>query len=110
MSPSSVSFAQTLQLTCPECGAAFDCEAWLVVHTVERPDLVERMAAARLHEVNCPRGHSGQVDLPLLLFRPGVTPLFLFSPAQSTTGEEDQDQASWLFAQLRERLGLTWQD
>ncbi|MGB9872982.1 MAG: CpXC domain-containing protein, partial [Anaerolineae bacterium] len=70
------SFAQPASLTCPRCGQTFSAEVWLIVDAAERPDLLERLRDGTLHDVTCPHcGHSGQVDAPLLVFRPHLSPL-----------------------------------
>jgi len=40
------SYAQHLELTCPECGARFKADMWLIVDGSERPDLVNAPAKA----------------------------------------------------------------
>jgi len=105
------SFSQTPSLSCPRCGTTFQAELWLIVDTTERPDLVEKIKDGTLHEIVCPQcGPIGQVDVPLLLYRPGETPPLLFSPAQETTNEQDQEHARALLARLRESLGPAWRD
>ncbi|MCX7790365.1 MAG: CpXC domain-containing protein [Chloroflexaceae bacterium] len=107
----TVSFAQPATLACPACSASFDADIWLIVATNERPDLIERIRAGALHTVTCPRcGHAGNLDAPLLLFRPDADPPILFSPAQGTTSEQDQQQAAVLVGLLRERLGSAWRE
>ena len=65
------SFFQTASLTCPQCGRAFSAEVWLIVDTVERPDLLARIRDGTLHTFPCPGcGHEEQVDAPLLLYTP----------------------------------------
>lgn len=91
------SLSQKVELTCPQCGQSFPAEVWLLVDTAERPDLTERIRAGTLHDQPCPHcGHEGMVDAPLLLYRPGEAPPLLFSPAQGTTAEQDQEQAGGL--------------
>ncbi|WP_165360821.1 CpXC domain-containing protein, partial [Candidatus Chloroploca sp. Khr17] len=106
----TISLAQTASLTCPVCGVAFDAEVWLIVAADERPDLVARIRAGTLHTVVCPNGHASQIDAPLLLYRPDADPPILFSPAEQTTREQDQQQAAGLIGALREQLGNAWRD
>lgn len=40
------SFATTANLTCTACTRSFSAELWLIVDTVERPDLLARIRAA----------------------------------------------------------------
>ena len=120
------SFQQTPQLTCPRCGQSFAAEIWLIVDAAERPDLLEKIQAGTLHQIPCPHCQAeGQVDAPLLLYLPN-SPLpglgapfgddkgpgvrVLFSPAQQTTAEQDQEHARALVTRLRDSLGAAWQD
>lgn len=52
----------------------------------------------------------GDIDAPLLIFRPDAAPPILFSSAQQTTNEQDQEQAAALVGLLRERLGSAWRE
>jgi hypothetical protein len=113
----SVSFAQEADLLCPRCGQSFRADVWLIVDAAERPDLLERVRAGTLHTLSCPHcGHEGGIDVPVLIFRPYPTPgrgedfPLLFSPAQHTSSEEDQQQAAVLLETLRRRLGDRWRD
>lgn len=108
----SRSYAESANGTCPNCRHAVQAEVWLIVDSAERPDLLERIRDGRLHEVSCPACGAlvGEVDAPLILYRPGQMPQILFSPAQDTTSEERQDQASGLLFVLRERLGAEWRE
>ncbi|HID51538.1 MAG TPA: hypothetical protein EYP41_05820, partial [Anaerolineae bacterium] len=103
--------SQTAALTCPSCGQPFDALIWLIVDVSEQPELLDRLREGKLHDAPCPHcGHDGQIDAPLLLYRPGVDPPLLFSPAQGTTEEQDQEQAAGLINELRQRLGETWRE
>jgi tetratricopeptide (TPR) repeat protein len=111
------SFQQTQQLTCPRCGQPFEASIWLIVDAAERPDLLEKIQAGTLHQVVCPHCQfQGEVDAPLLLYNPplpegeGPGVRVLFSPAQRTTAEQDQEQALALLERLRQSLGDAWQD
>jgi tetratricopeptide (TPR) repeat protein len=111
------SFGQTLSLTCPRCGQSFQAAIWLIVDAAERPDLLEKIQAGTLHQVVCPHCQfQGEVDAPLLLYNPplpegeGLGVRLLFSPAQGTTAEQDQEQARALLERLRQSLGDAWQD
>ncbi len=117
------SFQQTQQLTCPRCGQSFQAAIWLIVDAAERPDLLEKIQAGTLHQVVCPHCQfQGEVDAPLLLYNPplplgapfgddkGPGVRALFSPAQGTTAEQDQEQARALMERLRQSLGDAWQD
>ena len=105
------SYAETLTLTCANCGRDFDAEFWLIVDAAERPDLLERIRAGTLHDLACPHcGDAGHMDAPLLLFRPDDEPVLLFSSAEETTADEDREQARQLVEMLQTALGDQWQD
>ncbi len=105
------SLSQPADLTCPQCGHRFAAEVWLIVDAAERPDLLEKAQQGTLHEVACPNcGPIGQLDAPLLLFRPDATPPLLFSPAQETSAEQDREHARQLVSRLRQALGPAWRD
>jgi hypothetical protein len=112
------SFGQTQSLTCPRCGQSFQAAIWLIVDAAERPDLLEKIQAGTLHQMVCPHCQfQGEVDAPLLLYNPplpsgapfgddkGPGVRVLFSPAQGTTAEQDQEQARDLLERLRQSLG-----
>ncbi len=109
------SYAEQASLTCSDCGHTFTADIWLIVDASERPDLVARAREGTLHRVTCPRcGHAWDVDVPLLIFTPpdlGVNrPPVLFSPAQQTSAEQDQEHAAALVTRLRDALGERWRD
>ena len=86
------SFAQELTLTCPQCGKPFVAQVWLIVDSVEQPDLLERVRAGDLHDLPCPHcGNQGRVDAPLLVYLPGNDPPLTELPdAQSNMDEVTQ--------------------
>ena len=62
-----ISYAETVPITCPRCGTAFDADPFIIVDGVERPDLVQRMLDDSLHDTVCPScGQAGRVAAPLL--------------------------------------------
>ncbi|WP_298010522.1 CpXC domain-containing protein, partial [uncultured Anaerolinea sp.] len=105
------SISQTATLACPQCGHAFPAEIWLIVDGDERPDLLARAASGDLHRLPCPQcGNAGTVDTPLLILRPGAPAPLLFSPAEHTTREQDQEHLQGLLGALQGLLGADWQD
>jgi CHAT domain-containing protein/tetratricopeptide (TPR) repeat protein len=105
----SLSVAQ--RLNCPSCGREFEADLWLIVDAGQRLDLVERVRAGQMHELTCLNcGQTGQVDAPLLVYRPDAEPPILFSSASQTSGEQDRGQAGQLVGMLQESLGDAWQD
>lgn len=107
----SSSYAQTFDLTCPQCKKDFSTEAYIIVDTGERPDLFQKIVEESLHKIPCPNcGYPGQLDLPLLILRTEEEPNLLFSPAGGTSPEQDELHARQLIEQLKNQLGLAWQD
>ena len=104
------SFADHTSLTCPQCGATFTPEVWLIIDAAERHDLQAIVRAGAINHVPCPNGHSGQVDVPLLIFRPSENPPLLFGHAAQTTGEQDRAMADGLIGRLAASLGDAWRD
>lgn len=105
------SYAQTTQLTCTQCGRDFTAQVWLILDAAERPDLVQRAREGTLHDAPCSHcGHQGQVDAPLLIYRPDAEPRLIFSSAQQTTAEQDREQAGGLLGLLAQALGPAWDD
>jgi len=113
-------YADVINVTCPHCDEFFYAELWLIVDAVERPDLLARIRDGSIHRIVCPQcSHQGQVDAPLLIYRPDMpSPIrrepgrgtLLFSPAQQTTNEEDREQVVDLLSCLKEALEDTWRD
>ena len=109
------SLSEPLDLTCGQCGRALLFELWLIVDAGERPDLLARARASDLHTVTCPIcGPQGEIDAPLLLYLPDYNPAtgqppLIFSPAQQTSEEQDQQMAAGLLRELAGRLGAAWQ-
>lgn len=95
----SISFSQTANLQCPQCGQHFSVEVWLIVDATERPDLAERCRAGKIHEVVCPQGHAGMLGAPLLYHDSARQKLILALPP-----EVDEQRARQLNAQLAGQL------
>lgn len=104
------SFAEKTNLTCPYCHQPFAYDVWLIIDTKERPDLLELAQAGILHTAICPHCHTelGQVDAPLLLYRPTQQPALIFSPAEQTSQEEDGQDFYGLLELLREQTNTDW--
>jgi hypothetical protein len=105
------SYSETADVTCSRCGQVQAAEVWFIVDGAERPDLLERVKAGQLHAFACPAcGQVDTVDAPLLAFRPDGDPALLFSPAQETTREQDQEHSRWLADHLRDEMGNGWRE
>jgi hypothetical protein len=104
------SFSQTAPLTCPKCQKEFEAEVWLIVDAVEQPALLAKIETSKLHQMTCPHcQYVGNLDLPLLVYRPGQEAPLVFSPAQSTDEASDQQHLQMATGTLREGLGDAWQ-
>ncbi|MCA9875619.1 MAG: hypothetical protein KC441_18235, partial [Anaerolineales bacterium] len=104
-------YAQQIDLTCSHCNYSFSAEAWLLMDLAKQPELLPRLQAGDLHIFACPAcDQVVDLDAPLLIYRPAAALPLLFSPAQSTTAEQDQEQAAGLLGLLQERLGDAWQE
>jgi hypothetical protein len=98
-------------LTCAACGESYRADIWLVVDVAERPDLAAKIVDGTIQKGICPNcGETQIVDMGLLVFRPDGNPVLIFSPAQETTPEEDQDQARGLLNLLYQTMRDEWQD
>lgn len=103
------SYAQRETITCPHCEKSFSADLWTIVDIAERSDLMERILDETLHEVTCPFcGTDFDVDLPLLLYRPGQPQPLLFSPSQETTKMEQRGEATDLVERLHKSVGEAW--
>jgi hypothetical protein len=81
--PVAHSFATPREITCPHCGQNFHADIWLIIDTVERPDLLEKICDESLHAITCPNCSKliGRAEPPLLVYQPGKSPTLLASPA-----------------------------
>lgn len=104
------SHAEHPTLTCPQCGAAFAPEIWLIIDAAERPELLTRARNGSLHTFSCIHGHVIEVDAPLILFRHDETPRLIYSPAERSTVQQDREIAAALVGKLRDSLGSEWQE
>ncbi len=114
------SYAQTANLTCPNCQKPFQAEIWLIVDAAERPDLLQLIQQGRLHDVACPTcGPFGQADAPLLIFLPAAFHLpggdgsgarLIFSSVRQANPRQSVQQENQLLTHLVQSLGDAWQD
>lgn len=104
------SYTQPVPLTCPSCQKEFETEVWLIVDCAEQPTLLEKIEAGKLHEVACPYCEFvGQLDMPMLLYRPEQPAPLVFSPAQQTDEATDRQHIQGAMGALQESLGEAWQ-
>ncbi len=105
------SYAETSAITCLHCQKTFDGEVWFIIDAGDRPNLIERIKQGALHTFPCPHCQQAvTIDAPLLILRALGNPVLLFSPAQATTNDQDQEHARWLLGHLRDDMGDQWQD
>jgi len=105
------SLSQSIDLTCPKCRQKFKAEIWLIIDAAEQTNLMEKIIQEKTHELPCPGcGNNGNVDAPLLLYRPSETPILIFSPASQTTQEQDREQADAEMERLRREGQKAYQE
>lgn len=105
------SFATTANLVCQSCNQSFTADLWLIVDTVERPDLLARICAGTLHAVPCPHCQAtNQPDAPLLACRPDQKPTLIFVPRWGSDEDTQCQDTQQLLALLQVNLGAAWQD
>jgi CpXC protein len=95
-----ISFQEHAELTCPDCGADFTADVWLVLDAGEQPDEVAALRSAQLNIVACPScGNSGPAGAPLL-YHDGAARKVIFAPAPGSEEHEWREQARDLHALL----------
>ena len=107
------SYAQTIELTCPETQQSFKFDLWLIIDCDERPDLIEKVIDKSIHVAPSPYADCAITleDAPLLVFQPQNEPPLFFSPSQQPpTTELMQQQASSLISRLKNNLADNWQE
>jgi CHAT domain-containing protein/tetratricopeptide (TPR) repeat protein len=104
------SLAQAQNITCPNCQHTFEFNLWLVVDLTEHPHLLANLQQGTLHTVICPNCHTklGEADVPILLYNAQNSPVLIFSPAQQTSKEQDQEQFDQLMGYLAQQLQANW--
>ena len=67
----AISYNQEISATCVHCGAEQAVDAYLVISSVDRPDLIEFVRTGRYPAFTCKRcGEGSGLDIPMLLHRP----------------------------------------
>ena len=103
------SYYETESLICPQCEEEFRAKVWLIVDATERPDLVEKIRQRTLHEIVCPHCHfEGEIDAPLLLFKPDAARPLMFFPTFEMEEEEAREIFQELLHHLIESYGADW--
>lgn len=105
----TVSTSETFTIVCNGCSTSFDIQLYVVVDTIERPDLVSRIKDGLLHHGICP--HCNLVmsfHPPLLVYRPDQPVRVIYLTAKNATQEQRDRQARILFHHLERGLGGGW--
>ncbi|MFO7539534.1 MAG: CHAT domain-containing protein [Chloroflexota bacterium] len=106
------SYAQTEDVTCPNCQHTWSANIWLLVDVDERPDLAGLARSEKWQNISCQNCDQAlSFNAPLLLFWPSSTlPLTFFAAANQTQNANEQ-AAQFLIDTLYEQLGSSqWQD
>ena len=86
------SYAKATELRCPHCDQTTSADIWLIVDQSARPELIQKIIGEEWNVPICSHCSQpiGEIDQPLLIYRPGEQPPLLFSPARTTAIAEDQ--------------------
>ncbi len=107
----SISRSVSGDYACPRCQTVGQVECWLIVDTGERPDLAAQIAGGSFNRVSCAQcGTPSEVQVPLLVYRPGDQPVLVYSPVDGATEDVERRDFDELIGQLRQGLGDAWRD
>jgi CpXC protein len=94
----SVSYNENTSLTCPGCGHDFAAEVWMLVDSVERPDLADALREGTLNVVACPHcDYTGPAGAPLLFHDPARQRVYFAAPADGAEHEWREQAQSLLY-------------
>jgi hypothetical protein len=95
-----ISYSETSVISCPECGAEFSAEIWLLLDAQEEPAQATALKSGRLNMVHCPAcGRTGPAAAPLL-YHDAAARTVIFAAAPGAAEHEWHDQARDLHALL----------
>lgn len=101
-----ISYSEPAQLTCPNCGADFSAEVWLILDAQEQPDQAEALRQGALNTVTCPAcGNTGPAGAPLL-FHDRATRQVIFAASPGAAEHEWREQARELHGLLVGSIAL----
>jgi len=93
-----VSYSENTPLTCPSCGQDFSAEVWMLIDSVERPDLADALREGPLNIVACPHcDYSGPAGAPLLFHDPSKQRVYFAAPADGEEHEWREQAQSLLY-------------
>lgn len=77
----SISQSDSIDLTCPACGARFETDAWTLVDAAERSDLAQTLRDGSLNMATCPKcGVQTAAGTALLFHDPGGRRVYFAVP------------------------------
>ena len=77
----SISQSDSIELTCPACGARFETDAWTLVDAAERSDLAQTLRDGSLNMATCPKcGVQTAAGTALLFHDPGGRRVYFAVP------------------------------
>ncbi len=83
----------------------------MIVDTVERPDLAQRIRDDIIHCCPCPQCATVMAfGMPLLVYRPGASVPVFYSPVTGASEEQQEEHGDMLMHLLYQRLGADWDD
>lgn len=107
------SYREIVRLSCEHCGKPMMAEAWKIVDTGERPDLLARAQKAKLNRVVCPHCKKETLieTITLFFYRGRTIPLLAsFVETEAGKPEEIWQEFIPLLQRLEQKLGKRWRD
>lgn len=108
----AVSISQSLPAICQHCEFEQTEDVWVLVSSVDRPDILQQIAEGRYPAFTCNRcGRLSAIDTPLLIHRPeqGGLAGLIAAPAYAMTEEEFRQLFDGLVALLFANLNVSGQ-
>jgi ribosomal protein L40E len=104
-----VAYAEPTETVCRSCGQPLKGDIWLIIVVADDvPELIYNHTLQTLVCKHC--GAATIMDAPLLVCRLGFYPPLIFSPASTTTAEEDSAACEWLLDIVKSQIGTLWDD
>jgi hypothetical protein len=104
-----ITYADPTETVCGGCGQPLKGDIWLIIVVADDvPELIYNHTLQTLECKHC--GAALVMDAPLLVCRLGFDPPLIFSPASSTSAEEDRATLEWLLDIIKSQIGTLWDD